>query len=334
MNRARLRMAGAWGLGLLLILLLFILGDASQLVSLPEIHWGALVLLFVSNAGFTIAHNFRWKGIVENLSPSRPIGFFTLYRFLIDSYAIGKVIPMDVSLLGVRSYYLSRLEGSSVSIAVFSVLLDRFLDVIIFLSMALPSFLLITRTTDAISSFLILALLLVGQGVVLSWKKGESFRFLFSSYRFILARWGSKIPFLRNRMKGGIDVTGGPGQFTFRSVIKIMTWNYIKYIFLSLRFFLTGQALGISFPIIQSFFFLPFVQLSGLINVTPGGIGVVEAVTYGALLLMGLPTSQILIFIVGQRVLLTAMFVSLFVLNRLFYFVYSKWRREESLSWR
>jgi uncharacterized membrane protein YbhN (UPF0104 family) len=57
----------------------------------------------------------------------------------------------------------------------------------------------------------------------------------------------------------------------------------------------------------ESFFFLPFIQLSGLINLTPAGLGVVELGTYGALLLMGISRAQILIFVIGQRVLLSLM---------------------------
>lgn len=189
-------MAEAWGLGILLILLLFIVGDVSRIGSFPSVSWAALAALFISHVGFTVAHNFRWKGIVENLPPPGRTDFFPLFRSLVDSYAIGKIIPMDASLLGVRSYYLTRVQKTSVSMAVFSVLLDRFLDIILFLIMAIPSFLLITKTTDAKWSFVVLILLLLGQGIVIGWKKGETFIFFASFYRFFLLHGISKIPFL------------------------------------------------------------------------------------------------------------------------------------------
>ena len=327
-------MAGAWGLGLLLLFLLFALGDTSHLTRLPELHWGSVFLVFLFNLGFTIAHNFRWKEIVENLSPSRKRNFFSLFLSLTDSYAIGKIIPMDLSLLGIRSYYLHRVEEIPLPVAVFSVLMDRFMDVVVFLLMALPSFLLITGIASPIQSVFVLVLLILGQGMLVLWKKGGTFHFLFSLYRVLILRWVSKVPFLGSRVKNGIEETGDYGPFSLRSVIGIMTWNYVKYFFLSLRFFFTGWALGIPLPLLQTFFFLPFVQLSGLINVTPGGLGVVEAGTYGALLLMGISKSQILIFVVGQRVLLIGIFLSLFGLTRLLYFTHSKWRGKGGLSWK
>jgi len=321
-----------WGLGVLLILLLFYFGDVSRLVRLPDVRWNAVLLVFLCNVGFTLAHNFRWKEIVDNLSGQERSDFFSLYRCLIDSYAIGKIIPMDVSLLGLRSYYLKR-QKMPVSIAVFSVLLDRFLDLLLFLMMAVPSFFLITGAATAIQSTLILLFLLFLQGIVVAWKKGETVHFLFYLYHHFLVQWLLKIPFLRIRLEEGGGLEEG-AHFHLGSAIQIMGWNYVKYLFLSLRFFFTGLALGIQLPLVKSFFFLPFVQLSGLINITPGGLGVVELGTYGALYLMGVPNAQIVLFVVGQRILLFSIFLGLFVLTRLLYFIQARWRRFGGVGWK
>ncbi len=325
MKRSGFKILIQWGLGLLLILLLFVFGDVSSLVRLPDVRWNAVLMVFLCNVGFTLAHNFRWKEIVDSLPGQERSDFFSLYRCLIDSYAIGKIIPMDVSLLGLRSYYLKR-QKVPVSMAVFSVVLDRFLDLLLFLVMAVPSFFLITGAATAIQSALILLFLLILQGVVIAWKKGETVHFFLYLYRRFLLRVLLKIPFLKSRLEGG-DETGEEVQFHFGSVIQIVSWSYMKYLFLCLRFFFTGLALGIQFPLVKSFFFLPFVQLSGLISITPGGLGVVEMGTYGALYLMGVPNAQIILFVVGQRVLLFSIFLGLFVLTHLFYLIHSRWRR-------
>lgn len=316
-----------WGLGLLLLLLLlFILGDISQLRRLPEISWGYVIILFLCNVGFTLSHNFRWKEILDNLSGPRRTDFYFLYRSLVDSYALGKIIPMDVSLVVLRSYHLKRFQGIPVSIALFSVLLDRFLDIVLLFLMALPAFLLITKTVSELEALFILILLLIGQGFIILWKKGDTFRFLMTIYRSLIARWFLKIPFLGGRMQGEMGGTDGGDHFNLLSVTHITIWNVVKYVFLSLRFYFTGRALGVMFPWLQGFFFLPFIQLSGIINVTPGGLGILELGTYGALVFMGIPESQILLFVFGQRILLTFIFLALFCVNRIFYFFRSKWK--------
>jgi uncharacterized protein (TIRG00374 family) len=335
MKKPLFKHVAQWGLALVLLLaLIFFLGDFSQLKTLPKVRWDYVFLAFLCNVGFTLSHNFRWKGIVENLSPTKRSDFFSLYRYLIDSYAIGKIIPMDVSLVGLRSYYLKEFQKIPISTALLSVLLDRFLDVILFLILAVPSFLLITKATSPDQSFSIFLMILLGFALIVAWKKGDTFHFFLNLYRLVIIRWLSKVPWVGHRMKEGIEETEDPHPFRAGSVVQIMAWNFVKYIFLSFRFYLTGRALGISFPFVQSFFFLPFVQLSGLINVTPGGLGILEMGTYGALFFMGVTRSQILIFVLGQRILLFPMFLILFVLTHLFYFVQSRWRRFGGVGWK
>jgi len=85
-----------------------------------------------------------------------------------------------------------------------------------------------------------------------------------------------------------------------------------------LRFFLTGMALGVPVSLAQSLFLVPVIQVSGLVNITPASLGVLELGSWGALLLIDLPRDQILRFVLGQRVLLTVVLLSLILLNQLF----------------
>jgi len=332
MKQSHLKALIQWGLGILLICFVLYLGDISQISRLPEIHWGYVFALFLSSLFFTLSHNFRWKAIVDRTSAAKKGNFFSLLQNLINSYALGILIPLELSLLGLRSHHLKRFQNIPMTVAIFSVLLDRFLDFIIFAVMALPSFLLITGTTSIFQSFLILVLLLAGQVLLILWKKGETFHFLLSLYRALLERWLARVAFFRNRMKAGNKEMEGSYYFDTASVFRITSWSLIKYIILSLRFYFTGQALGIPFSWAQGFFFIPFIQLAGLINITPAGLGVTEMSTYGALFLMGVPKSQILIFVVGQRVLRFATSMILFALSHLFYLVQSRRERVKGLN--
>ena len=334
MKQSHLNALIQWGLGILLICFVLYLGDISKISRLPEIRWGYVFALFLSSLGFTLSHNFRWKGIVDRASATKTGNFFSLLQNLINSYALGILIPLELSLLGLRSHHLKRFQNIPMTVAVFSVLLDRFLDFNIFVMIALPSFLLITGTISITQSFFILALLLAGQVFIMFWKKGETFHFLLSLYRVFLERWLSKISFFRNRMKADYEEMVGSYYFDAASVFRITGWSFIKYIILSLRFYFTGQALGIPFSWAQGFFFIPFIQLAGLINITPAGLGVTEMSTYGALFLMGVPKSQILIFVVGQRILRFATSMALFALSHLFFLIQSRWERAEGGGWK
>jgi uncharacterized membrane protein YbhN (UPF0104 family) len=124
-------------------------------------------------------------------------------------------------------------------------------------------------------------------------------------------------------MTRGAEETGKESHFDWNAVLRITFWNIAKYLFLSLRFYFTGRALGIEFPLLNSFFALPLVQISSLVGVTPAGLGIVEMGTYGALLLVEVPKSQILTFVVGQRVFISLTIVAMVGLNFLFDLVWS-----------
>jgi uncharacterized protein (TIRG00374 family) len=225
---------------------------------------------------------------------------------------------MDVSLLGVRSYYLTRSQNVPLSMAVFSVLLDRFLDLAILLLMIFPSILFVTGAASAYQSITILLLLVAGLFLLILLKKGSTFHFFLQMYRMILIKWLHKVPVIGRRMREGVVEPEQEVRFRREAVLRITFWNFVKYLFLCLRFYFIGQALGIDFSLLKSFFALPLVQVSSLIGVTPAGLGIVEMGTYGALLLMEVPKTQILTYVIGQRVLISLMVLAMFGLNYLF----------------
>ncbi len=323
-----------WGLGILFIFLLLYLGDVSQLSRLPKIDWIYILMAFLCTVGFTVFHNFRWKSIVENVSGMKGPDFISLCRYLVNSYALGAVIPMDLSLLGLRSYYLNQFQKIPVSAAVFSVLLDRFLELAVVLVVIVPSFLFMTRAFSIHQTLLLLFLILAGVTWFMLWKKGETFNFLLMIYETFLVRWLSKVSFLKHRLSQEKVEANVHCHFSQASVLQIAFWSFMKYILLSLRFYFIGRSLGIELPVFESFMVLPLVQLSGLINVTPAGLGVVEMGTYGALLLTGIHPSQILIFVIGQRILLSLILLSQLVLIHLISSIQSRREGLKELRWK
>ncbi len=74
MKRGIYRTLFQWGFAALLILLLFCFGDVSNLVRLQDVRWNAFLMVFLCNTAFSIAHNFRWKLIVDHLSGEKEQG--------------------------------------------------------------------------------------------------------------------------------------------------------------------------------------------------------------------------------------------------------------------
>jgi uncharacterized protein (TIRG00374 family) len=114
------------------------------------------------------------------------------------------------------------------------------------------------------------------------------------------------------------------------SIGPLMGWSFLKYLFLAFRFYFTGKALGVDFSPLQGFFFIPFIQLVGMLNITPGGLGIVEMGSYGALKFMGVPEPKIMVFVVGQRILVSGMTIGFALLNHLVFIIGLRLRGTET----
>jgi uncharacterized membrane protein YbhN (UPF0104 family) len=303
-----------WLLALALVAaLIFMSGDLSQFLRLPKLHWGFLWVVFFSTVVFSLVHNVRWLLIVRTLSGRGPTGvgnFLQLYRWLVNSYAVGMFVPMDVSLLGMRTFYMSRFGAQAASEAVFSVLFDRFLDLAVFLLLIVPTLVFISGTESRMPAVVLTLLAGAGAFVLAGVEKTNAARLGVSFYNRLLV-WAGKLPFLARRGgTGGVMIPEGV-SFSGPVMMELLALSCLKYLCLAVRFYVIGMALDVPFSFFQAFFLVPFVQMASLINVTPGGLGVVEFGSYGALALMGIAESKILLFVIGQRVTVSLSYILL-----------------------
>jgi hypothetical protein len=311
---------GKWILALGLFATIFLLGDVRQLLHL-QVAWIFVLGILFSTFTFILLHTLRWKKIVDAIFKKQGAGFLPFYKWMIHSYTLGYIMPIDVSLLSVRTYYLKQYENLPLSASLFSVTLDRLLDIVIFLVAAIPSLLFIMKILSPVASLVLMVISIGALLLIIRWKGEGTFRLLLHAYRKILT-----IPFIKNRMKvekSETQVDYSLGRDTFFTVL---TWTVGAYLLLILRFFFTGMALNVNLSLLQSLFILPVIQVSGLINITPGGLGVLELGSWGALLLLGIPKDQILRFVLGQRILLTAVMLFLILLNHLLFLFREKWQ--------
>jgi uncharacterized membrane protein YbhN (UPF0104 family) len=194
--------------------------------------------------------------------------------------------------------------------------MDRLLDIVVFLVVVIPCLLFVTRILSPAISFVMMTLSVGALLLTLRWKGEGTFQVLIRFYRKILT-----LPVIRNRMRAGKSEIPGEYSLGQNGFYTVVFWSVGTYLLLVLRFFFTGLALGVDLSLLQSLFVIPVIQISGLVNITPGSLGVLELGSWGALLLIDVPKDQILRFVIGQRVLLTVVLLLLILLNHLFFFL-------------
>jgi len=314
------RTLGKWILAVALFALVFYLGDVRELLHLQVI-WVYALGMFLATFAFILLHTLRWKRIVDALSKRQGTSFLPFYKWMIHSYTLGYIMPKDVSLVSVRTYYLKQHENLPLSASLFSVALDRLLDLVAFLVVVIPSLLFVTGVLSPAISFIVMALSVGALLLILRWKGEETFHVLIRFYRKILT-----LPVIRNRIPMGQSEIQGEYSLGRNGFYTVVFWSVGTYLLLVLRFFFTGLALGVDLSLLQSLFVIPVIQISGLVNITPGGLGILELGSWGALLLIDVPKDQILRFVIGQRVLLTAVLLILILLNHLFFLLRGRWQ--------
>ena len=258
-------------------------------------------------------HGVRWVELVKGVSPEIETGkwfFFRLYRWLINSYALGLFLPTDIALLGLRTLYMHRSGTQEASVALFAVLLDRIFDLLIFIVFMLPAVLFVVSMAHEqiiVLTLLILLVLMVG---ALLYNTKKSVTAIFTIYNRIIS-FCARVPFLKRYSRLSPIDSASIHNLARPLFLKILLLTIGKYALLTLRFWFIGIAIGIHMTFFQGLFLVPFVQLAALVNLTPGGLGVVEMTSYGALALIGVPGSKILLFLLVQRVVISLTFIGL-----------------------
>ena len=316
----RWRTFAKWILALGLLAMVFLLGDVRELLHL-HVEWIYVLGILFSTLAFILLHTLRWKRIVDAISKKDGSRFLPFYKWMIHSYMLGYIMPKDVSLLSVRTYYLKQHQNLPLSASLFSVTLDRLLDVVVFIVVVVPSLLFVMKILSPIRSLMVMGVFVGGFLLILRWKGEGTFHLLIRLYRRIL-----ELPIIRNRISLQRGETKWEYSFGLNGFLTIVAWSVGAYLLLVLRFFFTGLSLNVNLSLLQSLFVIPVIQISGVINITPGSLGVLELGSWGALLLIGFPKDQILRFVLGQRILLTASLLFLILLNHLFFFLKSKWQ--------
>lgn len=306
-----------WCLGITLIAAIIYGSDITSLGRFPDIQWFFAAGVAFCYIMFTILHTTRWQIIVQGLMPfskNEKVSFFTYYRWLINSYLVALTIPADVSLAGVRMLYIHKSKVLSPQSALFSVLLDRCLDLIIFLVFAVPSLLFITGILSLYGSMAVLLGIMAALALFVGFKKQKTFSLMLSAYDRVITIV-TKVPFIGKKVEKHRESNFGEQSFPGKSVYTIFLWSFAKYFVASLRFFMLGLTFGTDFTFYQAMLLFPVIQSTFLLNITPAGLGVVELGTYGALALMGIEKTKIGTFVLGQRILDTAILLGIFIMT-------------------
>lgn len=256
----------------------------------------------------------KWKIVTHTIKPNVALGHgFFLYSVLISF--IAQFLPMQLSLLTVRSLALRAHEDMSVTRSASSSLFEQLFDAVIPGVLFIPAFLVMTTVLSETNGLVLSVLMLVGMGFA-AMILGNKFVLIFLAV-------AGKVP-IANRIVKRLTDGGNQDQvldlFQRDIITKLYFWSVLRYLNLLLRSYLVAVAAGldIGFPSIA--FANTLVILFNVISLTPASLGIAEWGWVGVLSVLGVSTELATEFALLNRVLLFASVVSVSAIIGFIYF--------------
>lgn len=252
---------------------------------------------------------WKWKLVLQEVDPNSTYPLFALFKVVLFGLLLGLVVSMEVGSATSRIAYLNRGGRTPIKTATFSVFLDRWFDVLALATLAGPSVLFLVGLIDP---FVCLVLMLVPVGLLLTMAfiSPRSTVFMFVWAFTSSSQFWSRL--FRKRNTEASNVPALDFDTNRARLVQIIGLSYTRVVILGFRSWVVMMAVGIELSSIKTLLLVPAVQLTLMVPLTPGGLGLYEAGWYGVLLLHGATTGDSLAFVVLQRVLSTVSLLALF----------------------
>ncbi|MBI5936191.1 MAG: flippase-like domain-containing protein [Chloroflexi bacterium] len=259
--------------------------------------WEPILYAFLLHAHATVISAIRLKLVTEATSAQTDLpSFAQFYAINILSRALGIVLPRNLSGVGGKAAGLNRL-GLSLRRSLWIVMLDNLFDIFVLTALGLPAFLFLTRVIG-LSVFILLSIAALIILAALFWWGTNPQRAAFLLDKLTRIKW------LSEKLKLTEIETGSllPPQ---KTSLAALGWSILLNLTLAFSFYFMGQAVSLEADWSAFLASYPLAQLSLIIALAPGGLGIFDLGWLGLLQLSGLPEPSALTFVVAQRAYVT-----------------------------
>lgn len=317
--RLRIALSVVLGLlGLLVISWLVIQADPPTLAALlSKVHPDWLAAAFLSTLVWLGFRALRWQNIMRTADID--VSFKVLYQITLVGLLVDFMTPIyRAGSEPLRTYLLNKYFKIESGRGIATIMVDRFFDFVIFLSLAVIALaLLLPKFGLAVQIGMFVSVVgLIGALVTLVYLSINTE----AAYRFIkrFVRLAKKVPALRGRMRAWegkiraqVEVYAETVRHGFFLNTTINALLSIILIALEIiRMQLLVLALGVQLDLFWIIVTFGAIVIAGIIPSPPGGVGIVEPIGIGALLFAGLNVSQATSLIFLDRIV-TMVFISL-----------------------
>lgn len=257
-----------------------------------------IALLLYGVAG--IASASRLQLMTSSIQRQQTVAWHRFFQANWIARALGLVLPRTFSGIGGKSVALRSFDVP-LKRSVWIVMVDNLFDVILLMILCFPAFLYLSQSISNKAFFacslLTFLLVILATGIFTS-----------DHWSHNLTNGIKKSPWLAKKLNIAEEqeLLLLPQQ---NDSVTAIGWTILLNLVLVSGFYCMAQAVGVSTNWLLFLAAYPFVQLSLIAAVTPGGLGIFDLGWLGLLTLGGISESDALTFVVAQRA-----FVTVFVL--------------------
>jgi uncharacterized protein (TIRG00374 family) len=251
----------------------------------------------------------RWSILANSLANTKSISAFNCFFYSISSLAAGLLFAQSASLIVVRAGALNRFENMPLPRSLASVLIDKLFDLSYIVLFIVPTLLFLFKVVTmeqafwiALALFALVSLLIVYRYSL--WSRAIQWMILTA------AKIMRRLPFLKNlRLLNQLEKFENLEALELlqQSTIGRAYWlTALGEIALVLRSWLIAEAVGLDVSPLAIFMGITLTQMSLLVALTPGGLGITEAAWYIALDSAHVDSGAIGVFLIAHRVFQSA----------------------------
>lgn len=288
-------------LSLLLFGLILWWAGAEPWQQILDSDWRLLLAALLIYGAVGIVSALRLRVVAQALTNEDVGSRRRFYYLSMTARVLGLVLPRGISTLGGKSVGLRAL-GISLRRSVWIVLMDNIYDILTLAIAAIPAVLFLQEQIGIVT-FVLFTLVLWALLTLVLWRTVSSGN-VAPIFEWLLARvpWLSQRLELDERIAAHLFPRAGPA---LNALLQTMVLNGL----LIVTYATISRALELSAPFWLFAAAFPITQLSLIIAVAPGGLGIFDLGWLGLLRLGGMPPEEALTFVVAQRA-----FIYVFVL--------------------
>ncbi|MBE2220920.1 MAG: flippase-like domain-containing protein [Anaerolineae bacterium] len=267
-------------------------GGPEAWLQILDSRWQDVLIACVLYGFAGMVSAWRLQVAAESLTAGWVAPWRRFFYVNMTARALGLVLPRALSSLGGKSVGL-RAFGIPIARSVWIVLVDNLFDILVLGVLTLPSLLLFRDLVSPLGYYLFAGGVMIVLALLLWWG-------ILTRWLLILLTWIHRIPWLSKRIK--LDTQTAETILPApKPALQLQGLTLVLSLAIGLTYFFIARAISISVPLSAILASFAIVQLSLIIAVAPGGLGIFDLGWLGLLHLIGVPEDQALTFVIAQR---------------------------------